>query len=236
MQPLIEDYDSYMKNHDKPKTLLIDFDDVMVESAIKQFTEFKKYPDFEKYFKPIPENTDIRNYVNNRQKYYFEDLMLDTATIDENYIAVIKDIYSNNFYDDLEPTPLAIGLKQLIQYKPVICDKFLFISRDISEKQSESKIKWLVDFFGLNICEKNIEYYSVNGINEKKSDVIKNNNLTFTTYIEDSIENIKDVFYNCDIHLMYGVELIIPKRGYNKDYETLTNIFELFNSEITFVG
>jgi hypothetical protein len=122
---------------------------------------------------------------------------------------LLKDFFSADIYAKLEPTEFAkktIMNKSFIEHNRV--SKVYILTRVVGKEMIEFKKKFVRKWFN----HPKVELLIV-GLDEKKSDVLKRNNVTWNIFVDDELKNIIDFVEAFDIK---GKEFLIPKTGYNK--------------------
>lgn len=225
---IIETYEHYMEHHDDPQVILVDFDDVLFDSAVKQFNELRKHKDiFDKYFLPINDDINVEEYIKSRSGYYFDCLAkVQNLNNEKDYLDVVTEIYSDkNFYDVNECTNFALGFRSYVESK--LCKKAIIITKCLSDTQIDNKVNWCRSFF--RTCSDKIDFCFVDTFNGSKSKLINDNDIYFDSYVEDNLDNIIDVIENIPVERIFGREIMIPKMGYNNPTNKFSNYVSTYN-------
>lgn len=201
-------------NELKKVNVVVDCDEILFEISpkwskkiIENEEKLKDYLDINK-LKMAYDLGDkfFRNYVLSRDKFHLNKWLgkksLSEVTSDE--LNAFLNLYDSKFYDDLEITPLGRSLATMLMTNAI--NKLYIVSRTTSETLN-SKNKALMKYFDSPKVE--ISYVLPNF---KKSDYIKEIDLTDGFIFEDEFENIKDIIDNCNLN---RTTIYTPMYGYN---------------------
>jgi len=195
---------------------VFDMDEVLVDLSPPQYSFIRmNWVFFSRYFKDLGPLT--RKKVLDRPLFFMDDWLMKDEYSDEKYQDIqklVKDFiieryFSSDLYAVLKPTNFAqktIMNPSFIEHKRV--NKVYILTKTINEKMTESKKKFIKKWFN----HPKVELVIVQ-LNEKKSDIMKKNNITWNVFVDDDLPNIIDFVQNYDIT---GKEFMIPKTGYNK--------------------
>lgn len=220
-----------------PVNLVVDCDEVLFEIStkwIKKLIELND-PELEEWLnltiaRKILNNSGekaLRDYVLIRKEFYLnkafcKDITKMTPANTDKFFSVYD---TEDFYDDIEPTKIAITLGSSI-YNIMINHIYIVTrSSDINYPSKERALTGLFNNTKSTILRLNM--------NEKKSDIINKNNIDLTKAIiyEDELSNIEDYIRNCNVN---ETTFYIPEYGYNKPSDELIKLAE--NNKCSLIG
>jgi len=216
-----------MENLAKKRVIVADMDEVIVNIVpLWVYTAIVNKPMLEEYF-----DLDI-NYspemVLQRETYLIQEWLKrkDVGEVPKSIMAIFNSLYckDKNFYAKCPPTPMAMGLRESLNHD--VLEK-LYIVTHCFEGTEEWKRDWLINFFG---TDDRIVFVPV-PLSEKKSDAFKELEIEYDVFIDDSLKNIKDVMENTN---SFDKEFMIPKLGYNKRTEELTNLAKDYFAQVIY--
>lgn len=203
-----------------PGNIIMDCDDVLVDLSTKVFDEIRaNWKVFNRWF--VDSGPLTVNDIQTRKAYQMSEWLLKKDFIDmtsKEYLAlqltIINEmkarIFNKDLYRTLEPTEFAKRtLMNPIYINSNTVKNVYILSRNITEKQSESKEKFIAKYFN----NSKIHYIPVK-FNESKADVIHNNNISWDLFVDDELPNIRDFAEKEET--LKKKEFLIPKMGYNK--------------------
>jgi len=196
---------------------VFDMDEVLVDISPMNYNYIRmNWRKYSLWFKDLGPMT--AEQVLSRPEFYV-DLWLLKDSINESperdstisFIKknIFKDFFSQDIYSKLEPTEFArktIMNKSFIEHNRV--NKVYILTRVVNDEMIAFKKKFVKKWFD----HPKVELIIVN-LNEKKSDVLKRNNVNWNIFVDDELKNIIDFVEAYDIK---GKEFLIPKTGYNK--------------------
>jgi len=240
----VKQLNSFYSNPTK-KTLICDVDEILVNITPKWVSEMVKHRDeLGKYF-DLDEDFDYqRDYAKVLYRpYYMLDHWLLKQDVDQDkvyvpdfnkYIQKMMDLYDTaDFYDDLPPTKLALGLAQTLgstaNGKPLV-DKLIIISRSSGTKSENSKTRFIQELFAGNMDK--VDTYYITG-KEQKSDVTLSLNKDELNQIaavfEDENKNVVDYLQRGKIN---STKIYMPSLNYNRPNLEFKNIVKASKSEL----
>lgn len=205
----------------KDLVMVVDFDDILYEmSPLLYSTIRKNWRFYRKFFKDFGSLSSHLVYKRNEfymNKWLLKDEIKEIATEEELseihsriFQRFLDDFFSKDIYSLAPPTIFASKtLCNTFFLENSNLKKIVIISRNVHPEQGVSKKKFIEQYFN----HPKIEYHTVDGHSESKSDIIKKFAPDWGLFIDDEIKNIRDVAENCDIN---GKEFMIPKFGYNQ--------------------
>jgi len=119
-----------------------------------------------------------------------------------------RDVFSHDFYRDLQPTKFAqrtLMNSSFIDHIRV--NKVYILTSCVNEEIIEYKRQFIKRYFH----HPKIEFVPI-PYGKKKSDIVKEKNISWNIFVDDEIKNIKDFIENLNID---GKEFLIPYFGYN---------------------
>ena len=205
-------------------SMVIDMDDVLVFTTSLWFKSIvDKREIFEPYFKEgiIPKDYSYDDkdfyYPMTRPVYNFaewllkEDLSTEDELIGRRFIMEAY-IEIHDLYQKVIPTPMVSSLINLFLAKNFNFDKLYVVTRTFEETEIDkiNAIKFL-----FHTIVKDVEIIIVEPL-EKKSDAIKDIKKV-ALIIDDELSNIYDYIVNSEN--IDDCVSMIPKTGYNKDFD-----------------
>lgn len=206
--------------------LVVDCDEILYNISPKWCKKMYEMKDiFEPYMRmdilqrAIEEGEDFENAILSRDKFYLNQwLKKEDVEIPDDINQKFMDIYNQpDFYDDLKPTAMAIGISRL-SYCPNV-KKVYIITRHGHNGSKDSKLRAVKGLFPSNKLE--IRFV---GTGEKKSDAIKDIDLTNGFIFEDEMSNVKDYLVNGKN--VTHCNICVPILGYNMPDEQIIKLFE----------
>lgn len=204
--------------------IITDVDEILVCISPKWCRKLlEKRELFRPYFKvEILEEVEDNEYefnklVFSRPEFYMNKwLARENIEIPVEILKAYLDLHSDPFfYTDLEPTPVAVALSNLVKLKEV--KKIYVISRQASNNSStNSKLNLINSLFPSNKLE--IRFIENNG-KALKSEAIKDINIEHGFIFEDEISNIDDYLTNSPN--IKNCTFYMPQYGYNIANESL---------------
>lgn len=197
---------------------IFDMDEVLVDISPEMYRLIRMHwYKYNRWFKDLGPLTD--DQVESRKEFKLTNWLLkdDIKNWSKKRLKHAKnllwkymeqDVFSVNFYDYLEPTEFA---KRTLMNKSfmdhVRVNKVYILSGCVNEEMVENKRKFIRKWFP----HSKIEFLPVL-YGQKKSDVVKEKNISWNIFIDDEIKNIRDFIENLNIE---GKEFLIPYFGYN---------------------
>jgi len=217
-------------NKEECHIVIADIDETIVNISPKAYRlliENKEF--FNKYLDLDTEYTEEE--VLNRPIFGLEKWLVREEYKDNLPEEVLKEFYAlfddPEFYDDLPLTPLGESLKAVGELNT--CKRIYIISHCVGDLQFASKTKLLQREYS-KIPK--FTFIPVE-LSKKKSDVIKENEIRWTTFMDDNIDVVCDVIENT---VSFGQEVMIPKLGYNEPTYKLSQLVETFNINLSYVN
>ena len=221
-----------------PAIIVMDFDDVLAPLSIGLYHNIRKnWRIYSRWFVDLGELSDKE--IMDRKFYSMIEWMVKKKFINltsKEYSALIlevREMFNQTFfnkdpYEGMEPTEFA--KKTLLNPLYIESDNIkhvYIVSRNVSEMQDISKRRFIEEHF----TNPKISYISVERL-QKKSDIIKENNINFNMFIDDELPNIRDIVEN--ISDIERKEFVIPKYGYNVMQEDLEVIIEAAGAVVNY--
>lgn len=193
---------------------------------------------YSKYFRDLGELTHKEIYERkffNLNEWLIKDdfIKLTSKEYSAIQIVIMNELKNDFFNSDIYSfcTPSLFAVKTLMNKKYMDnenLDKVYILSRNITDAQKESKLKFISKYFN----HPKIEYINVDK-RENKGKVLKDNKIQWNILVDDEIPNIRDIVeeYKDDLE---GKEFLIPEYGYNKIPEELKIIIDVKGSSINY--
>jgi len=218
------------------KTVVLDCDEILCNISPKWVRlVYEESETFNKYFK-LKDSFNFygKDYydVLNREEYLIQNYLKYHDEIQESDKPEIEkklyDLYRRpDFYVDLFPTNYGSAMSKGAIHTMI--DKVYVISKVLDDSNYRGKEAFIKKLFKASSSK--LEIIKV-GMNEKKSDYIKQLGDEICLYAEDDMNNIIDVFEECDN--MNEMFLQIPKLGYNLPTDRLVQLSEYRNLKVTY--
>ena len=202
-----------------PAVVVMDFDDVLAPLSIELYHNIRKnWLIYSRWFVDLGELSDKE--IMERKFYNMLEWMIKKKFIklsSNEYSAVILEVsemlnqtfFNKDVYDTMEPTEFAKRtLLNPLYIESNNIKHIYIISRNITEMQDISKRRFVETYF----TNPKITYLSVEKY-QKKSSIIKENNINFNMFIDDELPNIRDIVEHIDN--IERKEFVIPRYGYN---------------------
>lgn len=204
--------DAMTRNSSTPKIVVSDMDEVLVNITPKwskmiiehmedPIVDPNNLPDF------IP---DYDQYVLNRSEYYLYNWL---GFKDNEFALSLMCEQGDTFYDDLELTPM--GKSLVASLEQGILDQLVILSHTPEAMNNTSKINFIKRHFPVD----KVRLLLVD-LKKSKADAINEHQIPYTTFIDDRLDIVQDVFENTDSG---NKEFIMPKLGYNEVPEEFVN-------------
>ena len=206
--------------------LVVDCDEILYNISPKWCKKIYEMKDvFEPYLridileKAINAGEDYENIILSRDKFYLNQwLKKENVELPEEVYNKFMDIHNAiDFYDDLRPTAMGIGISRLSYHKNI--KKVCVVTRHASINSLKSKMAAIRGLFPSGKLDVRIL-----GANQKKSDVIKDIDLTNGFIFEDEISNIKDYLENGKN--VTKCNIVMPVLGYNMPDEQTIKLLD----------
>lgn len=201
-------------------TIIMDFDDVLVNFAPKAFGLIRSnWRIFSRWFVDSGPLTEGEIY--GRKAFSFVDFLLKKEFIQlskKEYTILLlminaemsRHVFTDTFYDDLEPTRFAQKTLMNDMYiNNSTIRKVYILSRNMTPGQGKSKERFIKRYFS----NEKIEYIEI-GPNQNKADAIKDRGIDWNLFVDDELKNIRNVV-EAEGNLERK-EILIPEYGYNK--------------------
>lgn len=193
--------------------IISDCDEVLVCIAEKWLDKIKNHPVLNKYVtqEHLDEIEQVKHVFARSEYSITEWLNIPSGSAD---LKLALDLYfeDSTFYDDLEPLPFALSLKENIH----IAESVVILTHcgyTTKHPCNISKAKWLKKLFAdLPISENQKITYVFLTNNITKAEYIMSNNLKFNTIVDDSPSVIYDLIEKIKFD---NYEIMFPLYGYN---------------------
>jgi hypothetical protein len=197
---------------------IFDMDEVLVDISPEQYLAIRmNWVKYHRWFKdlgPLTEKQVLERPLFKINEWLLKDEYKKNPkdmekTLELTHREITKDFFSTDLYSNLVPTPMArktLMNRMFIDSNRV--GKVYILTRYVDEKMLKSKKKFIKRYFN----HPKVEMLAVR-MDEKKTDIIKKNNIQWNILIDDEIKNIRDFAENLDIS---GKEFLIPALGYNE--------------------
>lgn len=186
--------------------------DPLISQYIFDTSTPQEQNNFNKFKQSLVDNVLLREH------YYLNHyLRLDNPEIHKRYLELYN--LNKTFYDDLEPTKYYESLVKILKGSSILTD--ISVITAVGETEDfpcvMSKKKFLFKLFRNFKNDCNINFYFVTD-GTKKSEIINDNNIQYTTFVDDHLTHIEDVIINTDSKYK---DFSIPLYGYNKKLDIL---------------
>lgn len=209
---------------------IFDFDDVLVNFSQEMYSCIRKnWRKYNHWFVDLgllkPEEIYNRKFFNiNEWLINPEFIKLSSSEYTAIQSTIIghfyNDFFDTSIYDDLTPSSFAEKtIRNPMFMNNNMVKKVYILTRNMSEKQKESKEKFIKKYFN----HPKIEVISVNP-GENKAELIVKNNIHWNLIVDDEIPNIRNIAER--FRTLKNKEFLIPKYGYNKMPEELKLLIE----------
>ncbi len=197
---------------------VFDMDEVLVDISPLQYSHmrmnWRKYGPWLRDLGPLTDKEVLA-----RPSFYINDWLLkeelsgDKAKKAEAMEMVRKmlfaDFFSQDIYSQVKPNSFArktIMNRSFMDHSRV--SKVYILTRCTGPEMEENKKRFVAKYFNhpkvVFLCVK---------FDEKKSDVLKRNGVSWSLFVDDELKNIIDFVENYDIA---SKEFMVPRTGYNK--------------------
>lgn len=200
--------------------ILCDYDNVIqlnenvwMNNLLEEKEYFEPYYDFSKLYN---EEGEFDGYLALTRKTYYMDKWLtkEGVEVPPEVSKRFLEIYMNDilFYEKCEFLTMASALRMLMTQDFVTKVVFISSAPIGYEFDPRKKLK-IAEYFG----EKNLQKIEIEILSgdKKKSDVINEKYSNYTAFIDDRIDNIKDIIENTDSN---NKTFLIPIYNYNVDF------------------
>lgn len=181
---------------------------------------FKKYFRIDVLERAINEGENFDDIILSRDKFYLNEWLKkdDIEKLPEEIFKKFMELYdTEDYYDDLKPTAMGIGIGRL-SYSPQV-KKVYVLTRHMHESNRESKLRAIRGLFPSH----KLEIRTI-GAGEKKSDVIKDVDVSNGFIFDDEISNIKDYLKNAEN--VTHCNICLPILGYNQPDDEIIKLLE----------
>ena len=192
-------------------TLVLDCDDLLVDISTKWCKKIKQNSTLSHY---ISDTTEV---VEMRDTYYLNNWL----KIENEHTAEFLSLYYDDatFYDDLIPSPIMNSILNILDYVEEI-HILTNCGSDLSAPVNKSKLKWLKAHFANKVSSVNPSQsvkFKVHAITsdykDGKGGFLRDNNISFNTFADDSLENIYSVMEH--VQHVNKYEILLPVYGFN---------------------
>jgi hypothetical protein len=203
--------------------IILDMDGVIVNTTDKWRDKLLKDPRIIRHLDTIKNSTapDIYTKVKNKHselriEYYMQD-WFEISKDNKELHQIVNDTYfkDDKFYDDLEPTRYLNSLFKMTE----LIESIIIITHCGSDDKlpvNMSKKRWLIKYLKeFKNKDINIGTFLVPN-NVLKSKIVIDNNINYSTFVDDNLECIRDMIENT---VSLNREFLIPIYGYNKKFE-----------------
>lgn len=224
-------FDDKFSIQDNNRTIIVDMDETLINISYLWYKEIRKnWNYFKDYFKDLGDLNEIQ--VLGRKEYYLNKWLKkdEIDELPEEIMIKFFECYNNiNYYDTdnfNKLNPIAEGIIQMS--KQTFIEKVYILSKTTTIDVANYK----KELFNKHFKTPNNKIEMLLVPNDcKKSDIINDNNIKYTTFIDDNPNDLEDVIMNTTI---YGKEFIYPILGYNdqivKNVEIMERISKNFAS------
>ena len=206
----------------------IDCDEVLVHISKKWVNKCINDPLIKEYILDTSTQEQKENHVEylqslednvlKREKYYLDQYLdLKDPQVVKRYLELYN--LDDTFYDDLPPSLFYNSLVNIFKSSSIINEISIIsvVGDSVDFPNVLSKKKFLLNLFRpfRDICNTNF-YFVENG--KTKSSIINENNINYTTFIDDHMTHISDVIVNTNsVKKDFG----IPLYGYNTNLDII---------------
>lgn len=208
---------------DNNRVIIVDMDETLINISYLWYKEIRKNWDvFKDYFKDLGDLNEIQ--VLGRKEYYLNKWLKkdEIDELPEEIMVKFFECYNNINYYDIDNfnklNPIADGIIQMA--KQTFVEKIYILSKTTTIDVANYKKELFAKHF--KTPNNKIEMLLVPN-DCKKSDIINDNKIKYTTFIDDNPNDLEDVIMNTTI---YGKEFIYPILGYNDRIVKNSDIME----------
>jgi len=212
---------SFEKLSNREEVIVVDWDEIIQSLSIQwiinllvNYKHFSNYIDIKQLRKLFPDIENIAAFAFNRKYYNVESNLglYSKFGTDQEALKKFKDKFMKIYLDDeyfYEKAPFLATARYLFNaVKGGRIKEIHFLTHNI--KENDTRKEQIFDkYFKQNHKFK----FNALHITIPKSKFINENIPNWTTFIDDSIENLKDVFYNTENNIQKA--FIKPLYGYN---------------------